>query len=194
MVSFMSFLGMFLLLPGLISVLENWWPVPRVLSHVGLFASLLIFASVSYTKNKKWGGNFQVVAGALVLLTTASSILSSNQIFSDQATVNRLDRNLAERIVIRLENTTSYEDSMSLAIVGRFYSYPVGVRTMQGDLNISAFWTTPYKLIEYVSGKPVVPAVGLSLEDAISECKNMDIFPAPSSVFIKNDVAVVCLK
>jgi hypothetical protein len=171
--------------------LEDWWPVPRVLSHVGLFTSLVTLAAFEGARRSP--PFLRILVSVFVAISAVGGVMASNQIFSDQATINRLDRNLAERIVLRLEETQGYESSTSLAVVGRFYSYPIGVRTMQGDLNISAFMTTPYRLFEFTTGRPFVQASGEDLELAVSACDGVGVFPSKSSVFVLDSVAVVCL-
>jgi len=192
-----SLIACLLFLPGIISILEDWWPVPRVLSHVALFSGLVLLGALieveKVIREVKPKIFVKLTATLLVALSSSGSILASNQIFTDQATVNRLDRNLASSIVVSLEENQGYEKVQSVAIVGRFYSYPLGVQTMQRDLNISAFMTAPHKLLSLISGKEFVPANPGDQELANRACLELPLYPAQGSVFVMGDIAVVCL-
>jgi hypothetical protein len=134
-----------------------------------------------------------LVVGVVAAVIVFSSVLVSNQIFVDQATVNRLDRDLAQAINNRLEALPGYEDVSSVAVVGRFYAYPNSVKTMQGDLNISGFMVAPHKLLSFTSGRSVAPASQEEQERANLECESVGVYPDVSSVFIIEGLAIVCL-
>jgi hypothetical protein len=174
---------------GVVLILQEWWPVPRVCEHIGIF----------------WAGIFVLVYRIVptlsrrVMLLLSGVILfsflgSNNHIFLDQNRVNRRDQANANRMVARLEALPGFSPTEAVAIIGGFWGYPSPIPTAEGDMNISALyaeWSKLYVLNE-VSGYNLKPAPPDAVEKAKAYCVAAQKWPAPESVAKLDSVSVVC--
>jgi hypothetical protein len=98
---------------GIVLVLGEWWPVPRVLAQTGMFwgGSLALVYSIVQPIGKR------LILGSMVLILI-SFIGISNQVFSDQLRVNMRDLATAGRIVGRIESLPDFAQVRYLAVNG----------------------------------------------------------------------------
>jgi hypothetical protein len=177
---------------GLLGVLDEYWPAPRVLAHHGVFwAGVMLLA---YHLAGRWLAWLVTTLGVLV----AVSFVGSNaHVLHDQHRLNRRDAAKANRIVARLEELPGYSQVATVAVHGVQWAYPVALETVDHDLNISAFgasWAQPAILAE-ISGA----AWGSGAADpaataaAASYCAGVEPWPGPAAVAIRGTLAIVCV-
>ncbi len=176
---------------GLTLVIQEFWPAPRIVAPIAIF----------------WAGAFALAgllngrlvralsfAGAGILLF--SFVGMDNRIFSEQVRLNQRDRLAANRIVERLELEPGFSTGMALAIHGQRWSFPLALRTASFDLNISAFgaaWSKA-ELLREITGYNFAVASAAQVAAAAEYCRGSAVYPAPSSVVVRNGLAVVCLE
>lgn len=179
-----------ILLPGLIVFLGSWWPVPRVLSHVALFTTLMLIIVFQFNVRNWLKAGLAVVASALL---TSGAFLSA-QVFSDQGDINRFDETLAQEIAHEFNVLKAEGKVDDFFIIGKFWRHEVVIPSNQGDLNISAFMTdSSFGLLTRVTGKVYPRASAEHENDFRLECERKPIFPAEGSVFTSQRTGVVCL-
>ena len=192
------FLLLLLLIPvslGVIIPFGDWWPVPRVIAHVSLIIALLFMVGdLCYAR-----ANTGALGGATVLariLIVSAFVLIGNQIFSDQLRINQWDRNMANRIVTRLEMSPGFENMRYLHISGGHWGFPAGLRTVMGDMNISAFLPdySKFNLIADGSGYKFDRATGVKSEQGEAYCMGKPSWPHVESIALFDNLGVVCLK
>jgi len=177
---------------GILMVLAEFWPVPRVMSHVGFFwAGLLAIAYLCFGRYARQG------LAALVALIVLSFIGADNRILKEQVRLNARDTLKANRILERLESLPGFPDVAFVAVDGKDWHYPLGYSTTDHDLNISAFgaeWSQ-VAILREVSGYDLNIAKDPGqLALAANLCRSVKPWPDPSSVMIRDRLAVVCLE
>ncbi|HOE41226.1 MAG TPA: glucosyltransferase domain-containing protein [Rhodoferax sp.] len=195
---FFVFVAIVLLIPasiGVIIVSKDWWPVPRVLAHASIIVGLVfLLADECIQSSTSRFVKFPIFVSRIVILF--GFVLLSNQILADQDKVNRWDRMMANRIILRLEMNPNFDDVKFIHISGGPWVYPKKLRTVQGDMNISAL-SMPYAksgLLSEVSGYDFKWA--RTAREAIGDayCAANQTWPHPDSVTVKDDLAIVCLR
>jgi protein-S-isoprenylcysteine O-methyltransferase Ste14 len=192
------FLLLLLLIPvslGVIIPFGDWWPVPRVIAHVSVIIGLLFMVGDLCYARVSTG----VLGGATTLarvVMVSAFVLIGNQIFSDQLRINQWDRNMANRIVARLEMSPGFEDMRYLHISGGHWGFPAGLRTVMGDMNISAFSPSysKFNIISDGSGYRFERAGGIKAEQGEAYCLGRLSWPHLESTTLIGDLGVVCLK
>lgn len=180
---------------GMILPFRGWWPVPRVLTHVAVIIGLtMLMGDLVYrsraspiTRGIQFGGRFILIICFVIV---------SNQIFVDQIRINAWDRALAVRLISQLEQQPGYGDAKFLHVDGGSAAHPIGVRTAQGDMNISAFlppWSK-VALINVSLGTRFLRATGERESRGAAYCAEHSPWPAPGSVVVQEDVGTICLK
>ncbi|MDF3842311.1 glucosyltransferase domain-containing protein [Pseudomonas citronellolis] len=180
---------------GIIIPFNDWWPVPRVLAHVSLLFGLLFLAAEKTISQGACNliGRFFMVGGSLILL---GFVFINNQVFADQQKIAQWDRFKVNRIVGRLEGMPDFKDIERLYVNGGGWGYPIGLRTLQGDMNISAFsaeWSKVPLVLEstgYNFGRPSATDIKIGTE----LCAERSPWPDKDSVFVRGELAVVCLE
>jgi len=176
---------------GIIMVLAEFWPVPRVMSHVGIFwAGLLV---ISWQCSPSLARKLLALAAALILL---SFIGADNQILREQLRLNARDTLKANRILARLEGLPGFPGAGVVAIYGKAWGYPLRYATMDHDMNISAFGADWSKLaiLREVSGYGLQPATDPGqIAAAEAYCRSVQPWPSTESVVLREGVAIVCL-
>jgi hypothetical protein len=177
---------------GILMILAEFWPVPRVMSHVGIFwAGLLAIAYLCFGRYTRQG--LAVLATLIVL----SFIGADNRILRDQVRVNARDMLRANRILERLETLPGFPDVAFVAIDGRDWRYPLRYSTTDHDLNISAFgadWSQ-VAILREVSGYDLEAAKDpgqIALAETL--CRAVKPWPDPRSVMIRDQLAIVCME
>lgn len=179
------------MIPGVILLLQNWWPMPRVIAHLAFgfgFCAMFIISNVPR----------QVQRTSLVFLAllTLSMSLKTQSMFIDQQKLNRIDGEVASAIAATVSESVGSDLFPTVTIVGGFYSHTnSSVSTMQGDLNMSAFGAT-FSKYPLVFGKfstpPKLPTV-IQEDEAAAECSAHPLWPTTGSVFKSKDQVIVCL-
>lgn len=180
---------------GIVMPLNEWWPVPRVIAHSSLlFGLIFLVAEKSATQcvlNKV--RLIFIAAGSLLLI---GFVFINNQIFADQQTMAQWDRLKTNRIVSRLEEDPEFNSVKRLYVSQGKWGYPVALRKLQGDMNISAFspeWSSRPLILEstgYNFGRPTA----IDIESGNKLCADRGVWPSKDSVFIYGELAVVCLE
>jgi len=176
---------------GIIMVLEDFWPVPRVMSHAGVF-----WAGVLVIAHQCLGARARQALGGLSLLLVLSFIGSSNQILNDQLRLNLRDAAQANRILARLEALPGFAGTETVAVNGATWAYPLSFPTADHDMNISAFGADWSKvaILREISGYDLK----LAKDDAqkavaAAYCRGAQPWPEPASVTIKDRLVILCL-
>lgn len=195
---FITVFAFLLLIPvslGIIVALKDWWPVPRVISHVAVIIGLTFLLADSCIQKL----NIQFLKSTIFLfriMVLVGFVLLSNQILADQQRVNQWDKMMANRIISRLEMQPNFNNVQFVHISGGTWGYPAKLRTIQGDMNISALYV-PYAkaaLLSEVSGYDLKWAKGAKVTVGETYCATKKPWPHTESVTIDNDLAIVCLK
>jgi hypothetical protein len=175
---------------GIQLLLHEWWPTSRVLVQTGMF----------------WGGMFALTyyfsgrLGRRVITIFLTVVLVSflglnDRIFADQHRVNMRDLAKANRIVARIEALPDHAGIRNVVVFGGSWRYDQPIRTMEGDLNISAFspdWSRLSVLNEISGNDFHEPAPPLKAK-AMAYCQTAQKWPEPGSVISIETTAVVCL-
>jgi Glucosyl transferase GtrII len=178
---------------GLIMFFDSWWPVPRVVSHVSVVIGLTFLVS-DYCVIKP-NNTFVYSVLTLRVLTLFGFILLSNQIFADQIRLNLMDTLFANRLVSRIETIADPRSVRYVSIDGGSWGYANPVATMEGDMNISALYPAYSKvpLLAFVSGYDFQDANLIKTKLAKDYCSNKRPWPSSESVFVIDDLAIICL-
>lgn len=176
---------------GVVLVGSTWWPVPRVLGGVTLVMACGMHLALTLP-TPKWLRRGVIVTSLLVITT---SIAVSHRIHADQLQVNSHDRYLAQLIYQRLIETQGFSEELPLVITNTrmLWTHPVAVRTVKGDLNISAFsvpWSTA-GLFALSTGR----RLDFKNPDEQDEemCTALAPWPSPEAVVVLPDKALICL-
>jgi hypothetical protein len=174
---------------GVIALLAEFWPSPRVLAAAGVFwAGMVLVLGASLGDRWRWIPG----AAAAVLLLGYAGI--DHRVASDQARLNVRELALASRIVGRLESTPGWASVERVAILGRARAVP-GI-PQEFDVNPSALevpWSRVMLLREVTDRRLGSPTTA-ELERAGRRCAAVEPWPAPDSVSIDGALAVVCLR
>lgn len=193
-----TFIAFIILAPtslGVIVPFGNWWPVPRVIAHVSIIIGLtFLLADACMEKSGSYFLSSTISVSRIVVLI--GFIFMSNQIFADQRRINQWDKMMANRILSRLEILPNFNDVKFVHISGGTYAFPAELRTIQGDMNISAFAPSYSKvpLLTEGSGYRFEKAIGSKSVDGDTYCAERKPWPHVESIAIDNDLAIICLK
>ncbi|RZK37035.1 MAG: hypothetical protein EOO61_09540 [Hymenobacter sp.] len=181
---------------GVIIFFDNWWPVPRAISHVAVIIGVLYWLPLYYGYIEQQGMNrvqsaIRVVLGIFVV----GCIGVHTRIFADQRRMNAWDAAMGNRIISRLEILPNFGNIEAVHFVGSFYRYPSGPYTIQGDMNISSLGLIGLNtyVLNMVSGYHWRTATSEERIQAQALCQRSEKWPAPTSVMIVDKMAVVCL-
>jgi hypothetical protein len=176
-------------IPG-VSLVAGWLDaVPRVLSAVSIYCGGLLAISYMYS-----GAQMRkaVIWLSIVLVIVFAGI--NNHIFYDQLRLNTRDRMKAARMVGRLESFGEFSQIKRLAITNSEAGYPSPIQSSQGGINNSAFIPSWSKvpLVKEISGYDFGMATGEEQQLAEKLCAAHPKWPHPESVFLRNDLAIIC--
>ncbi|MDQ0042403.1 glucosyltransferase domain-containing protein [Variovorax boronicumulans] len=190
-------LAAFFLIPatvGVIVLFKDWWPVPRVLPQVPIIVGLLWL--LAYPALQNYFPRIPSKAFiALILCVVVAFIFINNQVFADQQRLNSWDRAEANRIIARIEEQPDFSRIESVFVSGGSWRHSGRLRTIQGDMNISAFSPDYSKLplLLEVSGYNFSKASGSQIVAGESYCSGAKPWPDKTSVSVIDNLAVVCL-
>ncbi|WP_341887420.1 glucosyltransferase domain-containing protein [Variovorax sp. YR752] len=179
---------------GVILPFKDWWPVPRVLSQTSLIIGLIFLLAYSILRRrlvKMPAAAFMVVPAVLLV----SFVFKSNQVFADQQRLNSWDKMKVNRIVARLEQNADFQKIEYVFFSGGRWSYPAGLDTVQGDMNVSALYPAYSKmpLLLEVSGYKFKLAVGEQVVLGENFCKTATAWPSEGSISVIGNLAAICL-
>lgn len=195
---FSAFLAISMLIPvslGVILVFKDWWPVPRVIAHISIAIGLIFLLADSCIQDLESRFLKSIILFSR-FITLVGFVLINNQILADQQKINHWDEMKANRIVSRLEMSPNFGDVKFVHIDGGTWGYPAKLRTIQGDMNISAFFPDYSKvpLLTVVSGYMFERATGTKAIIGKTYCQSSQPWPHAESIAIDNDIAIICLK
>jgi hypothetical protein len=176
---------------GLIIVLEDFWPVPRVMSHVGVF-----WAGVLVIGHRCLSARARPALAGIALMLLLSFIGGSNRILNDQLRINSRDAAKANRILARMEALPGFSGTETVAADGSIWTYPLTFATADHDMNISAFGAEWAKvaLLREVSGYDLKLAKDAAQKAAAAAyCRGVEPWPGEASVTIENRLIILCL-
>lgn len=180
---------------GMIIPFKAWWPVPRVIAHSAIIVGLLFAMADQYATGSvfdRWNRRVQTAGRGILLV---AFMIIDNQIFADQQRVNEWDRMLANRLIARLEALPEFPAVKFVHISGGSWGYPAPIRTVQGDMNISAMGAPWSKItmLAAASGYRLVQAKDARMLKGEGYCKSATPWPATDSIAIDGDLAIICL-
>jgi len=130
------------------------------------------------------------------IIVLVGFIFLSNQILADQQRINQWDRMMANRIISRLEMHPNFSNVKYVHINGGSWGFPAKLRTIQGDVNVSAFFPSWSKvpLLSEVSGYRFEEAIGPKAVVGKTYCEARQPWPHAESITVDDDMAIICLK
>lgn len=190
----LAIMGFGIFAPGISVMSREWWPVPRVLNHVTFLYGFIIILGLIVQSERK----HSYVAKGIKLCTVAVCFLfafENAQIFADQIRINRWDTMQANRMVARLEGQIGFSQVKFLYVHAGKWGYAAEMRTVIGDMNISALFPSWSKVavINQSTGYRFVQADGRQTEMGRKYCSNVRPWPEAQSVYIMDDLGIVCL-
>ena len=179
---------------GVILPFKDWWPVPRVLSQTSLIIGLVFLLAYPILRQRLVKipvAAFMVLPAVLIV----SFVFKNNQVFADQQRLNSWDKMKVNRIVARLEKNADFQKIEYVFFSGGRWSYPAGLNTTQGDMNVSALYPDYSKLplLLDVSGYKFKPAVGEQVVLGENFCKTAPAWPSEESIGVIGNLAAICL-
>jgi len=177
--------------PGIIVILREWWPVPRVINHSSFMYGALIIIGL---RNIEQIIISRVIITGVVLLCIAFG-LANAQILSDQLRINRWDAMQTNRLVARLEVLPLFANAKYLYVKDGQYAYPETLRMSAGDMNTAALFHPNSKrgIINTVTGYHFLAADNNRKYVAEKYCLTSKKWPDITSVAIIDDLAIICL-
>lgn len=175
---------------GVLWVIQEFWPTPRVLAHIGIFWAGAL--AVAYHAS---GRRARAVLALLTCLIVLSFVGSSNSALNDQVRLNTRDAHKANRILVRLETHPGFSAAASVVVTGINWGYPLGYTTMDHDMNISAFGATwaQIDVLRELSGYDLRQPTPAEVARAIAYCRTVEPWPGFRSVTVRDGLAIVCL-
>jgi len=179
------FLLMILGAVSLVSISGVWWPAPRAIYGFGFAIGLAICIS-SLTLSRPFAAIYAaaVAVGGLILSFHSSAILH------DQIRVNRWDMWAAGQIAAKL-SSEGITSETQVFLVGAPWGRPSGPRTVEGDLNISAF------AIPWAAGPLIIESTGMRWKARSirtnPECDGIPTWPHPDSVRRSGKDVYLCM-
>ena len=175
--------------------LQVWWMVPRMFTGFGLF-TMLVFM-IAFLLNKSAIVNKLLLF--VLIITTVTHINLNHQIANDQAYLNFLDRNKAQRMINQLEQIEGFK-TKRLYIHQRpdCWVNEYNIKTNIGDMNLSAFcasWSK-YKLLQHVGGikiKPTTTNDNLFIDSIYNTYaeNNKPLWPAKNSIWTNDSLIAI---
>lgn len=169
----------------LVSVSGVWWPVPRAVYGLGF--ALGISLLLVYINSE---GRLLLYFPFLTFVAVAGLSFHSSAILYDQIRLNRWDawaaNNIAQDLIREAGNT-----EVQVVLVGAAWGHPVGLTTIDGDLNISALsvpWAANNLFMEVTGRKWRINSLATS-----PECESVEPWPKHGSIRYVKDAFYVCL-
>lgn len=176
---------------GVLLLLAEFWPTSRVMAHVGIF-----WAGVLAISHRCLGPRARAALAAHAALIVLSFIGANNRVLDEQRRLNLRDGHKANRIVARLEAMPGFSSVRYVAVDGVDWAYPLSFRTMDHDLNVSAFgagWAKVSILAEISGYDLELAREEAQIAAAAAYCRGVEPWPGPRSAVIRDQLAIVCL-
>jgi hypothetical protein len=173
---------------GLVALLAVYWPSPRLVSQVGLFAAGMLALGAAARPR------LTTPLAAAAALAALGFVFVDNRIVADQIRLNRIEQLLANRVIARLEQSEGFADVRSVVIASRRLRLLDRVRSTH-DLNVSPFfhrWSRQ-AVLNLVGGFDFEPPSDERLAAVEAECERLPKWPHRDSIRIDGREAVVCL-
>jgi hypothetical protein len=169
----------------LVSISAVWWPVPRAVYAIGFaFGTILILVFVNLPKRIM--GLFPYAG----FLAAVGMSFHSSVLLYDQIRLNRWDSWVASEIASQLLRN-DIDGDVRIVLVGASWGHPIGLKTIDGDLNTSALavpWAANH-LFEEITGKKW----NIGSVASTPVCDGVNLWPNRESIVIKNSGVYVCL-
>ena len=169
----------------LVSISGVWWPVPRAVYAIGFaLGVLLILAFVNSPKKI-----IRLFPYAGFLAAVGMSFHSSALLY-DQIRLNRWDSWVASEIANQLLRI-DIDGNAQIVLVGAPWGHPIGLKTIDGDLNVSALavpWAANHLFMETTGRKWNIGSVASS-----PVCDGVHLWPNKESIVMENSKVYVCL-
>lgn len=175
---------------GVLMVLKEWYPAPRVLSQIGLFWGGVLALGLLHAGPK--ARTVLLCLGAIIVMSCAGSSIT---VASEQIRLNRRDMMQAAQILAEVDRLPDAEKLIGVWLHGGTPFYPAGFQTAYYDLNVSALsvtWARTWLLNEVSGRNYALPSEAL-VSQAARHCTGAPRWPRPGSVARIGDYAVVCL-
>ena len=179
---------------GIVLIMGDWWPASRVFAQASIVIGLLFLLGDSVLDiGKLTVIRRSIFAGRLLVLI--GFIFINNQIFADQERLNQWDRNLANRILSRLEQHPKFRGIEVIYLSGGSYAYPSPLRTQQLDLNSSALFTDYAKVaaLNEASGYNYKYPSLSQTEEGDKLCASTKPWPNVEAIIVIDHMAIVCM-
>lgn len=169
----------------LVSVSGVWWPVPRAVYALGFALGLSLL--LAYVNAPKRLAKFFPVA---VFFAALGMAFHSSALLYDQIRLNRWDGWVATGIAHDLAEF-NVESESKVILVGAPWAHPLGLKTIDGDLNTSALavsWAAKHLFMEVSGRKWDLKSVATA-----PECENVSPWPKKGAIRNEKDIIYVCL-
>ncbi|MGL9617816.1 glucosyltransferase domain-containing protein [Bradyrhizobium sp. U531] len=163
---------------------------PRLLSPVAL-----CIAALGVLGFRSAFAKLSLCLAVAFAIVVAGYVGADASILFDQRRMNLWDHQEASRIIARLEAEPAFGQVTSLAVVGRRKTHPLALRTSSVDMNTSGLGSPWSKLglFEQATGYRFASPTDAQWQTAIDYCGHGAVWPAPGSVGLIRELAVVCL-
>ncbi|HSY26743.1 MAG TPA: hypothetical protein VK832_04525, partial [Burkholderiaceae bacterium] len=169
----------------LVSVSGVWWPVPRAVYGLGFalgISMLMVYLSLKEDLSRYF--SIAVWIGAIGLSFNSSAILL------DQTRLNRWDAWVAGSIARDLSDIGVNSDQ-KVTLVGAGWVHPIGLQTVDGDLNTSALavpWAVNHLFMETTGRNWNIKSIADS-----AECDGVEMWPSKQAFKKTTDSIYVCM-
>jgi hypothetical protein len=164
----------------------SWWPVPRAMYGIGFTFGITV-ATLSVWLRPEDTKPFLVLASA----TALGLCFHSSAMLNDQLRLNRWDLWIAGQIAKDLSER-KVSPHTRIQVVGAGWKHPIGPKTTQGDINVSAL------AIDWAIRPLFAEATGRDWNvDSIARmpevCSPDAYWPSPDSIRVYPERVVVCM-
>lgn len=183
---------------------ENWIPFYRNLSAIAVAWAAVVAIAMTLTLNR----HIRIAVGTAVAIIAFAFAGKNGEMLTDQQRQSLRDRDLMNRIVMRLERLPGYESARSVEFVGTNSTSILGLNTAADISHGWGAYGSTYSsfaaffgekvylqhLYREVSGR-VPPTWNQTNHDvARKTCATRQVYwPLPESVQLVDGIAVVCL-
>lgn len=161
---------------------------PRVLPHIGL-----IWAWAALTAWIMLSSRFHNAVTGLLGLVAFVFVVQNNQLFLDHARIGARDKNLALRIVGRLEQITPIPKRVHVESAAASPSGTVNTTNYGLNDSVLLYWWSAPSMMTELTGIPFEPATMEEQAEAKTLCPTTPKWPADGAIVVRGELAIVCL-
>lgn len=159
----------------------------RSFTSFGVFEALLIY--LAFPRKKE--GNIGRIISLIGILCIIANGTRMGRVALDTYRLNIIENNLANRVVMRLEETENFNPNAKLVIIGNPTTGKVG-NVYEGDYNTPALAQfSKVLMINEISGYNFQLPTNEDYEKAYTFYNEMESWPSEKSIFQMGDVYVV---